>query len=175
MTKRVKRQAEAVPAARDKAEATTMVARIGELQRKQQAIAASLADAIAKAKEDAATLAKQLAAEEADLTRGVQMWAEANRAALTQEGKTKTVTLLSGKLEWRLPPPKVTIRGEDTVLAALDLRKYRKFRRIKIEINKQAMLDDPKLATTINGVSIGNGAEEFCITPTEAPALAGAA
>ena len=175
MKKSVKRQAEAVPAARDQAEATTMVARIGELQRKQETIAASLADAIAKAKEDAAKLVKQLVAEEADLSRGVQMWAEANRATLTQEGKTKTVKLLSGELAWRVPPRKVTIRGEDTVLAALALRKFQKFRRVKIEINKEAMLADPKRAMQISGVKIGNGPEEFVITPTEPPALAGAA
>lgn len=172
---RRKAKAELVPAARDQAEATAWVARIGELDRKRAKIEADLADLIAKATAEANGTASQLNAEAKDLSRGVQLWAEANRATLTREGKTKTVKLPTGDLAWRVPPPKVTIKGQELVLAATAEKKFAKFRRVKVEIDKEAMLADPDLARQIAGVTIGSGPEEFIITPSPPPALGGAA
>lgn len=170
---RRKAKAELVPAARDQAEATAWVARIGELDRKRAKIEADLADLIAKATAEADGTALQLNAEAKDLSRGVQLWAEANRATLTKEGKTKTVKLPTGELAWRVPPPKVTIKGEAAVLVATAEKRFAKFRTVKIALNKKAMLDDPDLAKQIAGVTIGSGPEEFIITPSAPPALGG--
>lgn len=170
---RMKRKAEAVPAARDQAEATAWVARIGELQRQQKVIEAALAETIslATARADAETM--PLTAEAERLHRGVQLWAEANRASLTDEGKRKTVTLTSGVVCWRLPPPKVTLSNVEAVMQELRDRHLQKFIRTKQEPNKEAMLAEPGLAALIPGVRIGAGSEQFVIEPAEAPALGG--
>ncbi|MBX9593542.1 MAG: host-nuclease inhibitor Gam family protein [Roseomonas sp.] len=171
---RMKRKAEVVPAARNLAEATAWVARIGELQRQQQLIKAALGETIAAATGAADAETIPLVAEAERLHRGVQLWAEANRADLTNEGRRKTVPLASGVLCWRLPPPKVTLSNVDAVMQELRDRNLQKFIRTKQEPNKEAMLAEPGLAALIPGVRIGAGSEQFVIEPAEAPALAGA-
>lgn len=171
---RMKRKAEAVPAARDQAEATAWVARIGELQRQQKVIQAALDETIAKATAAADAETMPLTAEAERLHRGVQLWAEANRASLTDEGKRKTVQLASGVVCWRLPPPKVTLSNADAVMQELRDRHLQKFIRTKAEVNKEAMLAEPGLAALIPGVRIGAGSEQFVIEPAEAPAVGGA-
>lgn len=165
---RTKTKAETAPAARNQAEAEAFIARLGELQRAMLLENASLAETIAQAKEAAAAAVAKLQAEVDAVFRGVQIWAEANRHALTDGGKRKTVALAGGTIAWRQAPPAVSIKGTDKVLQYLLENGVDEFLRRKVEIDKAAMLGLPDRATQIPGVTIGSKGEEFVVEPAGA-------
>lgn len=164
-TTRTKRKAEAVPAARDAEEANAFIARIGELQRDMLLAETALAETIAKAKDAAAAEVAAFEAECDRLTRGLQLWAEANRHTLTDGGKRKTVALPAGAISWRLAPRAVRLKGAEAVLKYLIENGREEFLRRKVEIDKVAMLSMPEVAEAIPGVTIASSGEEFVIEP----------
>lgn len=163
MSGKTKRKAETVPAARDREEAERFLIRIGEIQRSRTLHQTALAEAIAHVKAETETRVSQLDAEENDLSRGLQIWAEANRHALTDGGKTKTVKLGTGVISWRQTPPSVRIKKADEVLAFLVENAREEFLRRKVEIDKAAMLGMADVAAEIPGVTIASNGEEFVI------------
>lgn len=161
------------PVPQSKEEAQRFVREIGEANRQIARIQADMNDRIAKLKErgelDAAPLADLVKA----MTEGLRTWSEANRAMLTDGGKRKWADLGTGKIEWRLAPPKVTIRGVEAALAAIKTMGL-PFLRVKEEIDKEAMLREPEKARFVPGVTIGSEGENFSVEPFEA-AIEGAA
>ena len=151
------------PTSRDEAE--TYLARIGEIQRLTQLNKTALAEAVARVTADIEAESAKLAEEEDRLFRGLQLWAEANRHALTDGGKTKTVRLGNGSIAWRLAPPSVQIKGQEAVLAYLIEKKGEEFLRTKVEINREAMLANAEQASKIPGVTIKSAGESFVIEP----------
>lgn len=101
------------------------------------------------------------------LSHGVQSWCEVNRDLLCVKGKT--VNLTTGEVSWRVRPPKVTLKGVAKVLELLKANKAlsSKFVRVKEEVNKDAILADPKAVKDIKGISIASGIEDFVIKPFE--------
>lgn len=171
---KLKRAAEAVRAPRDRAEAEEMLAQLGAVQRDLALAEAALAETVAGAKAAAEAAARPLQAQQEALLRGLQLWAEANRHALTEGGRTKTVKLATGEIAWRARPPKVVLRDLTAVQEALVSLGLQRFLRTKVEVNKEAMLAEPAVARQVPGVSIGSEGEEFVAAPVAA-ALAGAA
>lgn len=169
---RTKRKAETVPAARDQAEANAFIARIGELNRHILLHQGALAESIARAKEATGAIVADLQAEADRLLRGLQIWAEANRHALTDGGRRKTVALAAGSILWRQAPPAVTIKGAEKVLDYLLEHGVEEFIRTKREIDKAAMLSMPDIAGAIPGVTIGSRGEEFVVEPAGGKELA---
>jgi len=160
---RVKTQAITyVPANRTEADEAIRV--IGEQQRKRDAIQidlnAKLADLKAAAEERAQPIAESIR----ELSKGVQTWAEANRAELTNNGRTKTCRLGNGELRWRMRPPSVGIRGLLAVIDALKSLGLHRFIRTKEEVDREAILSDPDAVRAVKGVSIDQG-EDFVIVP----------
>ncbi|MCB1832073.1 MAG: host-nuclease inhibitor Gam family protein [Geminicoccaceae bacterium] len=152
-----------VPQTKDQTSAA--IAELGELQRERQRIAADMGDEMAVVKERHERQAEPINARIAELTRGVQMWCEANREVLTR-GKSKTASFATGEVSWRMTPPKVVVRGKDAVM---DLcRKLGKFQflRQKEELNKEAILAEPEAIAGIKGLSISQ-TEEVIIKPFE--------
>jgi phage host-nuclease inhibitor protein Gam len=165
MTRRIKAPAETVAAPQTRAEAERMLARLGELQRDVALIEAAATEAVTARKAEAEAEAKPLAEEAERLRRGLQLWAEANRQTLTDGGRTKTVTLATGEIAWRLRPPSVRLKDVPRVVEALLQLGLARFLRVKHEVNKEAMLAEPAVATTVPGVSISSEGEEFIVTP----------
>lgn len=165
---RMKRAAEtaAVPQSLD--EAAAMVARMGAIERDLAVAGTALAEVVATAKELAEANAAPLKAEMELLARGLQVWAEANRTALTNDNRTKTVKLATGEIAWRARPPSVRLRDVDAVLGALRERQLGRFIREKFEVDREAMLREQTLAATVPGVTIASAGEEFVVTPTQA-------
>jgi phage host-nuclease inhibitor protein Gam len=153
-----------VPQTKD--EVVRAIAEIGELQRGRAVIQARMNDELAKAKESFEAEAQPLGERMQLLTRGVQMWCEVNRTALTRGGRTKTAQLPSGEVGWRTSPPKVTIRGAEAVMDALRRLGLGRFIRTKEEISKEAILAEPDAVTMIQGIAITQ-AEEFVVKPFE--------
>jgi phage host-nuclease inhibitor protein Gam len=166
MTKaKMKRQAEQAPVPQDRAEAERALARLGEIQRSQAVTAKALEETIAQAKTKADEEARPLVEEAALLTRGLEIWATANRLTLTDGNRTKTVKLAGGEIAWRSKPPSVKLKDVPSVVSALVSLGLERFLRRKVEVNKEAMLAEPAIAATVAGVTIASDGEEFVVTP----------
>jgi phage host-nuclease inhibitor protein Gam len=159
-----KRAAETATPPVNRDEAETYLARIGEIQRLTQLNKTALAEAVARVTAEMEASSAKLAEEHDRLFRGLQLWAEANRHALTDGGKTKTVRMANGTIAWRQAPPSVQIKGQEAVLAWL-MENTIGFLRTKVEINREAMLANAEQASNIPGVTIKSAGESFVIEP----------
>lgn len=159
-----------VPQSRD--DAAAAIRTIGERNRDIARIEADMNDMLAKIKQEAETRAAPLRDDVVAITEGLKVWAEAHRDELTG-GKVKFADLGTGKINWRLRPPKVTVRGVENIIETLKRLGLHKFLRVKEEINKEAMQAAPDEARGVAGVTIGSAGEDFIVEPFEA-ALSGA-
>lgn len=171
---RKKTKAPSAPAAQSRDQVDALIGRVGEIQRELQRQDADLGDELARVKQQAEAKALPLKEELAVIQGQIQGWCEANRAALTREGKVKTADFTTGKVFWRVRPPKVSLRNVAAVLAYLQERGMQQFIRVTQEIDKEAMLRAPDQARLVPGVTVGSAGEDFIIEPFEAE-LAGAA
>lgn len=154
-----------VPQSRE--DAVFAIGRIGTLRR-DIARCKAIADEVIrvageKLEADTADMAQELAEHE----RGVQIWSEANRLALTNEGKVKFHDFGTGQIKWRSRPASVSIRGMEAVIEACRSLGLKKFLRVTTEVNKEAMLADQDKARTVAGVTIKSAGEDFVIEPAE--------
>jgi phage host-nuclease inhibitor protein Gam len=163
---RIKHQVTALLVPQTHDEAVEHIAEIGRLQRQRERIQASMNDELAAVKQRYEQQALPLGNDIHQLSQGVQIWAEANRAKLTNDGKVKFAQLASGKINWRMRPPKVGLRGKDSIIEACKKLGLSRFIRVAEEVNKEAMLAEPDVAQTLQGVTITQG-EDFVITPFE--------
>ncbi|CAA0130246.1 Uncharacterised protein [Starkeya nomas] len=157
-----------LPVPQNREEASAAVRVIGELNRDIARITADMNDELAAVKERYENAAAPLRERSEAATEGLKMWAEANRSTLTGGDKTKTVDLGTGEIKWRLRPPSVRLRGEDTVIEKLRALGLGRFIRTKVEVNKEALKAEPDVARTVAGVSISSGGEDFVVEPFEA-------
>ena len=171
---RSKSAAVTVPIPKDDADVRETLRRIGEIERSVAVRKASTDDAIAKLRKAFGDDVEAELLEAKDLRAGLQIYCATHRDRLTGGGQRKSYDFTTGTVAWRNRPPKVTIRGVDAVIAALFERGLTKFIRTKAEVNKEAMLDQPELAQTIAGVSIGSAGEEFIVEIAEDTAVEGA-
>ena len=160
-----KRAAETATPPKQRDEAEAYLDQIGLIQREIQLNKMALAEAVARVTAEMEASSAKLSEEHDRLFRGLQLWAEANRHALTDGGKTKTVRLGNGSIAWRLAPPSVQIKGQEAVLAYLIEKKGEEFLRTKVEINREAMLANAEQASKIPGVLIKSAGESFVIEP----------
>lgn len=163
--KKLKRAAETVRAPQSREEAEAMLARLGAIQRDRTMLATALEETLAteRSRVDAEDLPLRTEAE--DLTRGIQLWAEANRPSLTQDGRTKTIRLSTGEIAWRARPPSVKLRDQNAILEFLAGTGLLRFIREKREVNREAMLAEPSVARDVPGVTISSEGEEFVVSP----------
>lgn len=100
----------------------------------------------------------------------LQAFGDARRSELLKGG-AKSAELTAGIIGWRIDPPSVKLQSkvkvDDVVdwLKTASRRVFRRFLRIKFELNKQAMLDDPELAAEVPGVTIVRDVEQFYVLP----------
>lgn len=148
-------------------EVEVAIKEIGDLNRELERLAIEQNDRLAAITEEYAPLMNVIKEKLAPKQDAVQAWCESRRDELTQNGKTKTGSFNTGEVQWRQRPPSVGIRGVDSVLDSLKMRGFTQFIRIKEEINKEAMLNEPDTAASVPGVTIKTGVEDFVITPFE--------
>lgn len=163
---RLKLQAEAyVPQTIDDCAAD--IRRIGDLQRQLTVAQAEMNDAIAEITERYQPVLEGVKEQIKPLQAGVQVWCEANRHDLTRGGKLKTASFVTGEIQWRQRPPSVSVRGVDAVIELLGERGLARFLRVKTEINKDAILNEPDSVRGVPGISVVTGVEDFVIAPFE--------
>lgn len=163
-----KRKAKAhnLPVPQSKQDAADQIKRIGDLRRdidkRETDMKNSLADIKAKVQEGITPISEELEG----LEEGVRMWCESNRDMLTAQGKIKTINLGTGEISWRKLQEKVSLRGVDKIIKKLNASKtLKKFLRVKIEVDKEAMKKDAEAARKIAGVTIASEGESFVIEP----------
>lgn len=156
-----------VQAAQSKQDVVENIRVIGDLTREKNRLQADMNDAIAALQEQYATDTAPINARIASLQTGVQTWCEANRDVLTEGGKVKFADFVTGVVKWRVKPPSVSIKGMDAVIALLKQSTLTRFVRVKEEVNKEAILNEPDAVRGIAGISINTGVEEFVIEPAE--------
>jgi phage host-nuclease inhibitor protein Gam len=168
MTKKVKSTGLNMPVPQNDDEARSAITEIGNLNRYVLRIEADMNDRIATIREEYGAKAAPMKAEVKVLQEGLKTFCEAHRARLTKDGKVKFHTFTSGRVSWRVRPPKVTIRGLDRAIESIRESGFAdRFLRTKHEVNKDAMLDSPDEARTIPGVSVGSAGEDFIVEPFE--------
>ena len=72
-----------------------------------------------------------------------------------------------GEVSWRKRPPKVSIRGTEAVIQALQSDGLERFLRHKAEIDRAAILKEPDVAASVKGITISSGGEDFLVQPFE--------
>ena len=171
---KAKRAATNLPVPQSRAEAAQALRLFGDLRRQVEREQTVLNDEIARITAEAAKAIDPVQERMTATLAGLQQWAEANRADLTRGG-TKTHDLGTGTIAWRLRPPKVSVRGMEAVIAALQASKpLRRFLRTKVEIDREAMLKEPEAARKVAGVSIASDGEDFIVEPLAADLQAAA-
>lgn len=165
-TKKLKQTAKVwIPQSQD--EVSTAIKAVGDVSRELTRLQTAMNDSIATITQDYQPTLDGLKGRLQSLQDGIQVWCEANRDKLTNGGKTKTANLITGNVLWRQRPPSVRIRGEESVLDMLRKLQLSRFIRNKEEVNKEAILSEPKAVAGIAGISVVTGIEDFVIEPFE--------
>lgn len=164
--KRIKAAA-AVYVPQTREDVTLDIRKIGDMQREAVRLETEMNDQIAAITEQYAPRLEELKTSLERISGGVQAWCEANRDELTNGGKTKTANLVTGDVCWRIRPPSVAIRGADSVMETLRRLALDRFIRVKEEINKEAILNEPAAVAGVAGITVKTGVEDFAIIPFE--------
>ena len=143
------------------------IGEIGALSRNLQRIEHDMNDALTGLKAGFEEQAAPLRARITALTGGVQIYGEANRDLLTQNGKVKTVAFPTGEILWRLNPPSVRLTdSEANIIEALEAMGLQAFVRYTPTLNKDAIKADPDAARNVPGLKIAQS-EAFVVVPFE--------
>lgn len=168
MSKRSAMAAVAVRVPQSRDEAQSMLAEYGRATRDIDAIETRMNQALADTKEQFLNEAKPFRAKADELFKGLQLYCDANRPTLTGNDRNKTVDFGTGKVSWRVNPPRVNLRGKvEDVIARIKSggEQFHDFLRATFEIDKVAMLRNPNLAEKIDGVKIVSAGETFTVEP----------
>lgn len=164
---RIKTQAAVVDVPQSREMADASVRRIGIAQRELARLQSDMNDELALVKERWEAQAQPLRQQIDASTHGLQMYAEANRAALTNNYKVKTVILTTGEISWRMNPPSVRLTDtEENVIAACEAMGLEEFIRRTPSLNRDAIKANPDEAARVPGLKIGQG-ESFVVVPFE--------
>jgi len=166
-TKKLKSKALVVQAPQSSDEVVEHIRVIGDLTRQRTRLAATMNDGIAVLQEQYALEADPINKRIEALQAGVHVWCEANRATITNNNKVKFADFVTGTVKWRAKPPSVGLRKIEAVIEMLKANGLQRFIRTKEEVNKDAILAEPKAVTGIAGITINSGDEEFVIEPHE--------
>ncbi len=161
---RVKATATTVPQSREQAQ--SWIKELGDTQRKLGVVTAEMNDQLAEITDSYKPQINELTDKTKELQKGIQTWCEAHRDELT-DSKTKTANLVTGEVSWRQRPPSVSLRGIPSIIENLHTLGLERFIRVKEEPNKDAMLNEPEVASSVAGVTINTGVEDFVIKPFE--------
>lgn len=166
---KLRRRAEAAPSLiQTRDEAIAAIKEMGDLLREKSRLQTAMNDRIADLQKTTAEEVAPLDEKITVIESGITTWCTANRDAITDGGKVKFADMVTGKVSWRCNPPKVSVRGVDAVLALLEQNTaLARFVRIKKEVNKDAVLNEPDVfaANPVPGLSIVAGKEFFVIEP----------
>ena len=151
---------------RDMTEASFALQELGAAQRALTLIDARLQEETAALKACAEAEAAPHRERAQQLLDALELYAAANRDALTHHGRTQTAKLPGGVIGWRRRPPAVKLTAKlEVVIASIRNLRMTQFLREKVEIDKDAMLADQVTAGNVPGVKIASAGEMFFAEP----------
>ncbi|MGH6622907.1 MAG: host-nuclease inhibitor Gam family protein [Burkholderiaceae bacterium] len=159
----------ALPTPQDSSEVNDAIHRIGESQRAVQALTTEMNAQLAAIKAEYELRAEPHNEEIKQLADGVHAYCEAHREELTDENKVKYAKFASGEVTWRMTPPKVATKkgiSIETIIELLKARKLKRFVRVKEELDKEAILAEPKSIAGMKEIAVVQ-VEEFTVKPFE--------
>jgi len=148
-------------------QANDFLRRYGHEQREAERIRSGLKEETERLKAAAVPQANAHDTLAEELKKGLQVFADVNRAALTESEKLKTVEVPAGKFGWRKLPASIVIEDEEAVLARVKAQELLQFVRVTETLSKQAMLKEPDLALSLEGVTICQDEERFFVEPAK--------
>lgn len=150
-----------------KEQATNAIKYLGDVQRDLIRLETEMNDKIADITASYSSNIEVLKKKSTEIQNGLQIWCEANRDELTNNGKVKSANLTTGEVQWRNRPPSCIIRGAETVIESLKNLGLERFIRTKEEINKDAILNESNVVAHVPGITIKKDIEDFAIVPFE--------
>ncbi len=166
MAKRIKSKA-GICVAQTQDEVASSIKIIGDLTRDNLRLEAEMNDKISELTKHYAPLFEVNNERLDNLQSSVQVWCEANRDKLTENGKVKSANFVTGEVQWRVRPPSVALTKPDEVVNVLERLGLERFVRTKKEVNKDAILIEKDAVMGIAGIKIKSGVEDFAIIPFE--------
>lgn len=148
-------------------DAAATIRQIGEVSRTVARLTADMNDEIAAVTHRYQELITPQQERLKEMQSGVQTWCESNRDTLTNSGKVKSYSFITGSVMWRQRPPSCSVRGADAVIDTLKRLGLTRFIRTKDEVNKEAILNEPDGVAGVAGISVVTGVEDFVIEPFE--------
>lgn len=150
--------------------AAELVRQVGNKQRELEAIAADAEGRIAVIQQEVAEKVRPHQEKLDLLVEGLFKFFDANRDQLTENGKRKSVDLVTGTIGEHTNPHKVDLSEKvETVVANLKALGLAQFIRTKEEVAREAMLESNEsrmLAATVKGVRVVQTVE-FRVKPAE--------
>ena len=158
--------AKSYPPVASREEADTIVREIGTLLRAKNQFEATLEEQVADLKAKTSAEVRPIADTLRAKLDSLHAWAEANKAALLIDG-ARSASLPQGKLGWRWNPASVKLDGEEAdIVAALERLGLGDLVRVAKEVNKEAILEDPKRVEGLAGIKVAQ-TEQFWVKPAE--------
>lgn len=138
-------------------EVEAAIANIARLQAELAAIKSEAGAELAKLSERLAAAVVGPEATLNNLVESVLDWADANRAEICAEG-TKTAKFAAGEISWRFAPAAVKAPSKPeklkAIVKALLKGRLKRFVRVKLELDKEAILKEPEKIKGIAGLSV---------------------
>jgi phage host-nuclease inhibitor protein Gam len=160
-------------------EANALLEEYGTVGRKLAKAEARLEAKVARMTALIEATATPLKERQAQLAAQIAAYATEHRDELLEDGG-KSHDMPAGRIGWRINPPSVAFKSgvkvQVIVGAILRMKLRRKFLRLKLEVDKEAMLkeENRQKAASIPNVKIITDAETFFIEPVKAELSKGA-
>lgn len=147
-------------------EVNKLIQEIGEFQARKQKIKQEEAEEMKKIRNRTKRRLTQGQRAIKRRFKGLYIFYQTHRNILFKEAKTKIIKFTAGEIGMYKPSPKVRIRSKKKVIKALEMANLKKFLRIIPEINKEAILADPRGISGISGIKVVQK-EKFKVRPKE--------
>lgn len=148
----------------DKAQAQVYIKAIGDNARKIDQLNAKMNAELAKVSAKYAERITPLQTMNDELETAVKAWCETHKSELLADN-AKTANLTTGEVSWRAGKPSVIGSATPELIDRLERFGLHRFIRVKKELDKTAILKEPKAIADIEGVSIKVGDDEIVIKP----------
>lgn len=155
---------------KNREEAAEFVRRVGDAQRKLKRLAADAQECIVAIQEKVGKEAQPHQKKIDRFVDGLYLFFDTNRAELTENGKRKSVDLVTGTIGEHTNPHRVDLGDKvEAVVANLRALGLTQFIRTKEEVDREKMLESENsrtLAATVKGVKVAQTVD-FLVKPSE--------
>ena len=152
------------PTLRNEADLQEAIRLVGEIRRDYEITKAECDDQIARTQAAYAPMLNEFLNNEQEIISQITKYCNANYDTLFK-GKGKTLKLITGEISRRVKPNSIVVNDLDLALAKIKELGFTDFIRVKEDLNKNALLDNPDFIELIEGLELQKGIENLIIKP----------